>query len=144
MSKTKWNCGFAIGVELDQEYEETLPEEGVDLSEPCAQVERNLMDWLRKELALGGSDLQDEGHGGNDLVGTIWLSSAQVQKVFDEWEFCSDSRYALTSSSGAIPEEAFDKDVEVDAKYGGKDAFISGLNVSIELFDLPSEEDLEE
>lgn len=144
MSK-QWACGFAIDVQLDQEYEETLPDDGVDLSEPCIQVERNLVEWLRKELACGKSDLREEGHGeGDALIGTIWLSTKQVRVVMDQWEFASSNCYVLTSGSGAIPEEAWNKDIEVDAKYGGTGAFLSGLNISIELFDLPSEEQLEE
>lgn len=129
----EYHCGFAIGVSLDDEYGEKfmVDDETTDLSNELSRVEHNLVVWLQKEL---GAKARDEGHDSSgDLIGSIWLTAEQVKKVFDQWEFARDGVYFLTSSSGAIGEDAYGDGIPEDV--------LAAVNVSMELFDLPLEDE---
>jgi len=65
-----------------------------ELKRDIATIERNAMAWLRKTF----NDARDEGHSGDELVGTLWFNP-RSKKQLSLLEIGQNERIDMTDAS---------------------------------------------
>lgn len=133
-AKEDYDIGFSINVDVDDW--DILEEKGFDndfLNDQIVKVERNLMNALKKSKFV--TWIRDEGHSGEELIGSAGIGEETLRNIFGGWEFIDEGKYLVNTSSGTLWDTVKDREVFKDIDKN----ITPELNIDLEFFDLPPE-----